>query len=186
MQEHITKQFGFHAKKFLGQNKQYEHVTSPRFHDERGIQEVEDSIEKETRDMKDFFDGSTGEDRGIPQTKEELLEAIIGSIIARDFTYLNRTDGRPRSHEGGRMSAATDPFLSHLVYYGLQGHSTGMKEYDELFAEMTACVREHIKNGTWTPKNNSQIFNLITVYNEKHPEEAVSMDILTRTEDVDK
>lgn len=189
MQEHIANQFGDHIKKFLGKGSKssYEYKTSPRFHSARDTLEVRDSAQGELADMKDFFDGGrTGESAGIPQTKVEFITAIARAVINKDSKYLNKVEGRPRSHEGERMSAATDPFLSHFVYYGLQGHSTGMKEYDELFAEISACVREHIKNGIWTSESYPELFDVMRIYHEKHADKKVDTDFLTRTEDVNK
>lgn len=184
MQEHTANQFGDHIKKFLGKGS-YEHETSPRFHSAIDTSEVQSSAQGELIDMRDFFNGSRTGDEGIPlKTKEELITAIARAVISKDSIYLDKVEGRPRSHEGERMSAATDPFLSHFVYYGLQGHSTGMKEYDELFVEIAACVRENIKNGTWTSESYPELFDVIRIYNEKHADKKVDMDFLMRTKKI--
>lgn len=187
MQEHITKQFGAHAKKFLGKSADLEKKTSPRFHSARNVEEIEASAQLEIRLMQDFFDGNMSDSFDVhARTKEEVVAEIAKRVIDKDFEYLKNIEGRPRSHEGEHINAVGDPFLSHFVYYGFQGHSTGMKEYDDLFAEIAAYVRENIKNGAWTAENYPELFDVMRIYNEKHPEGTVSMDVLTRTEDADK
>lgn len=187
MQEHITKQFGAHAKKFVGKSADLEKKTFPRFHSARNVEEVEASAQVEIRLMQDFFDGNMSESFDVHvRTKEEVVAEIAKRVIDKDFGYLKKIEGRPRSHEGERMSAVTDPFLSHFIYYGLQGHSTGMKEYDELFIEITTYVRKNIKNGAWTAENYPELFDVMRIYNEKHPEDIVNIDALTRMEDTNK
>ena len=75
-----------------------------------------------------------------------LVEEIAYFIAARDEKYIAK--GRPRTGgESGHKTAIQDPFLSHIRYYALEGHSTGSEEFDALFAEIKKFVLEKIAQG---------------------------------------
>jgi hypothetical protein len=67
------------------------------------------------------------------------IRFIVDKIITRDANYLLYTDGgRPRTFHRPDLekSEMGDPWLSHAIYYGIEGHTTGIPEYDQMFHEL--------------------------------------------------
>jgi hypothetical protein len=91
---------------------------------------------------RDFEDDRFEDDRSSDPTV--ILTGLAVGIIDKDTKFGNGM--RPRKHEiderGGTYSPDKDAYLSHLVWYGLLGNPTGSTEYDKMFIDVIAHLRE--------------------------------------------
>jgi len=131
---------------------------------------ADETIQRELTAMQDIFGG----DRKTPE-KSFLLTNLAGTIIKREHKYL-AGEGRPRGEqEPIRRTAATDPFLSQLCWYGFLGHSTGTEEYDRMFQDVALHIRVN-KNELY-PTEEQNLATVIRVWNEHHPENQVNIQV---------
>jgi hypothetical protein len=84
-----------------------------------------------------------------PMTREEFdkywwsgEQVILEDLIGRDFSYLVGRGERPRARDEGKESSPTGKYLSHMVYYGMLGNSTGVEAYDHLYDRLTERLHE--------------------------------------------
>ncbi len=104
---------------------------------------------------------------------------MAATIINRDLSYLGR--GRPRSPQpsGKRLSPKADPYFSYFVYYGLDGHSTGVAEYDRMYGDVVAAVVDTLpQKYRPTPLCDNiytELHSVIVGYYQKHPSEVLSV-----------
>lgn len=146
-----------------------------QFHVPQSPAAIERSVEAMVQGMADILNGDPGMYRfGGPgdagfldltathwQDKEHILAAVAEGIIGRDMLFLVESEGRPRTGTEERKSDLADPFLSHICEYGIKGKTTGLPEYDQLFAEIMGYLKKQVE-----PDLLKQV---IQAYNKKHP-----------------
>lgn len=72
--------------------------------------------------------------------KEDLVPSLTIDMIERDYLFLAQNKGRPRS-DPDASKPSQDPWLSQVCYYGLEGNTTGIPEYDQMFSD----IKTHIQ-----------------------------------------
>lgn len=175
---------------FLGVGKKYAQGVSqsPKgtYHPEIGNAQftgykIDDAVYLELGEMEKSFNGRKKYFR--QRTIKELAEGI--SILEHNWLVVK--GGRPRKPaQSQKVTTATDPFFSQLCYYGFLGHSTGVKEYDEMFREVATYIRSALvppRVFSWPRKpafaQFGRLSDVVRVYNEHHPDSKVSIEINT-------
>ena len=82
---------------------------------------------------------------------EELVKILTSGAIQRDHTFLVRVGGRPRS--GRQNPHAHERFQSQTIHYAIEGNSTSIPEYDQMFSE----IGTHIQNGGISDKDTQNL-----------------------------
>lgn len=140
--------------------------------------EKETDIPEETQTRVEQFKDIVNGNYDNRESVSNLLNRITIRIIKRDFHWLYEKNGRPRRHSN-TTSPQTDPWLSHFFYYALEEHSTGIKEFDEMFRGVRNTFTtqgEHLFEGN---RDFEMEFDLVSrIYNEKHPKEAKEREVL--------
>lgn len=100
------------------------------------------------------------------------LDFVTRSLINRDCKFLGSRSGRDRS-EGERVTPANDPYLSHFIYYGLLGNSTGTPEYDQIFQQLTDTYKKQSEEiAAKCREDKVFIETMFDTYITHHPEQA--------------
>ncbi len=120
-------------------------------------------------------------------SREQIIRQLTVALICRDWLY---KDGRPRAEQG--VPAPYDPrkdsYLSFLCYYALQGHTTGIPEYNQMYKDiarfLSTASAEHLGGrDLWRPlrgappegtihapyTNAGKLEQVIVAYNLHHP-----------------
>lgn len=105
--------------------------------------------------------------------KDEIVRKITDITMRMDHRYLSRPEGRTRGEiPKDRQTPQTDPFISFLCYYGLQGNLTGLEEFDAMFKDVSGVVLEDglAPDPVWHKTKLDKFHKIIGFYNEHHPE----------------
>lgn len=117
----------------------------------------------------------------------QIIRQLVIALICRDWMY---KDGRPRAEE--ELPEPYDPrkdcYLSFICYYALQGHTTGIPEYNQMYEDIALFLRtspEERLGGRelWRPlrgaatdgtihapyNNAGKLEQVIAAYNLHHP-----------------
>ena len=140
-------------------------------HKTRSQTGAEDDLKKRVREMQQYF----GQERVTPE--RFLILSIVNDMVTLDDKYLNELNGRPnRSGSPDSGNPASDPYLSHLVHYGLLGKTTGSDEYDRMFRE----VRDFVAEKPYS-LDQQKLAAVITTHNKHHTEQITLPSIHTDT-----
>jgi hypothetical protein len=167
----IEKESSHVFKKFLNGNN------SPIHHTSATNEDIEDSLRVQINYMRDILEGKTLEEI-MEETIKNPIPDITYKIIYRDNLYYDRggRPGRRGTSEDNSPTPLEDKYLSHFCYYGLQGHPTGSKEFDQLFKE----VRDYAITVVQEENMNIDLFDAINQvirnYNIYHPDNRVSIE----------
>lgn len=109
------------------------------------------------RDIEDQFEEMeeqlNNQEEADQDKKEKLIQKIANGIIDRDSYFLDK----------GRK-------ISYIVHYGLNEHSTGIPEINEMYKE----VRKFITlSGI---KDNKKLAEVLRIYGEKNPGVQINLD----------
>lgn len=153
-------------KKFLvGSKKSTMHSTETDTDDKT----IESTIRSELDEMTSIFNR-----KDKTESREALLLIITEGIIQLDNHYLVHVDGRTRKTIGEQQHVSvSDPYLSHLCYYGLEGNKTGAEEYDKMFQEAKETLWGIFAQQDKSYQNNIIIKNFVEIVNkyvEAHPD----------------
>jgi hypothetical protein len=77
---------------------------------------------------------------GEQPPREQIIRQLTIALICRDWLY---KDGRPRAAEEAPVpyDPRKDSYLSFLCYYALQGHTTGIPEYNQMYQDVALFLR---------------------------------------------
>jgi hypothetical protein len=119
--------------------------------------------------------------------REQIIRQLAIALICRDWLY---KDGRPRAEEAvpEPYDPRKDCYLSFLCYYALQGHTTGVPEYNQMYQDialfLSTSSEEHLGGRElWRPvrgaltdeaihapyTNAGKLEQVILAYNLHHP-----------------
>lgn len=147
---------------------------------------IEKSVENESAMMQHVFSGEeegeatefTADEKSAEQIKKKAIREVATNIILRDWKYLEKNKGRSRPHtsdaQGRETTPLYDPFLSHLCYYGIEGRSAGMPEYDAMFQDVVTYLKGEFKDDPDKSLKDikEKLDFVITAYNEKSKSKA--------------
>lgn len=155
-------------QKYFGKSKDILlHPSSPM----RDTVVIQESIKTEVKEFAEILN-----DKKEKINREEILSRIITRMIQGDSIFLSQKEGRERrATEGRKKSEHTDPWLSHLVYYGIQGHETGAEEYNQMFRDVRERIMPILLGEVSKYTNEKDLFKIVEKYKEKHPEEKLSL-----------
>ncbi len=106
-----------------------------------------------------------GEDEG--RGRGSLVKEVTRCIVERDYASLKLRNGRPRQLPN-QNNPATDPWLSFLVYYGLNGNTTHLPELDRMYSDVEKFVTgEGLES--LDKKTQAQFAVVMEIYKQKHP-----------------
>jgi len=142
---------------------------------------IKKDLSRELNEMSHIF--SKGAEDVDETLKHRVREDIAIGLITRDYEFLSREKGRPRSSDEQQGKGVhADPFLSHLCYYGIEGHKTGSEEYDQMFSDVIGYIRTvkatqrgEIESLPLLERELPKLDEVIERYNETHPETEVSL-----------
>jgi hypothetical protein len=114
------------------------------------------------------------------KNKQLVVGSLATGILERDYRYLvqisqRRRHRKPRHdyHSGHRL---TDAHFSYLCHYALLGHTTGIREFDVLYADVVKRCEELLRereNMPFVSGSARQLEHLVTTYNRHHVEAPV-------------
>lgn len=102
-----------------------------------------------------------------PLPIEQLIEHIAIDILAQD-QYYYRQGGRRRAHSATsprHYNPHADCWLSHTIYFALEGHTTGSELYDKLFHAIGAWWKSLPTNHPLRP----DLDEVWRTYRRRHP-----------------
>jgi len=103
----------------------------------------------------------------LSQTKEAIVQDLAHHFLAQDLRFLEKPYGRDyQPHYAGHYNPYRDSWRSDLCYFGFLGHTTGLTNFDQLFADVAAYWRLH-----WQDSDNPEATKLkrvIAIFNEHH------------------
>lgn len=107
------------------------------------------------------------------------LSTTAKQIIGSDFhyTFAGRNNRTKLVSSSSSYNPRTDRYLSHICYYGLSSHTTGIPEYDQLFQEINAHLTNTSQDRLKEDLGDSEFEMLVRVvskYNQEHPDMAVT------------
>lgn len=126
---------------------------------------IEEQINKQLQKMQRAFNKPSRQSLPIPKS----IPRITRGIIEIDHMYFaSFPNGRERRLKDVSMhNSYSDPYLSHFCYFGLEGHSTGMSEYDQMFGDMKNFYKQMIGVPGYR-KDVELTRKLIELYSSKH------------------
>jgi len=103
--------------------------------------------------------------------RKPSVYSIANEIMEKDFEYLCNRNGRERN-SSITYNPAQDPFLSHICFFALEGHSTGAEEYDQMFREVKVVVLRLSKGHKVASRFMSveRLKAVINKYAQTHPQ----------------
>jgi hypothetical protein len=107
------------------------------------------------------FTASASEDPTLPCHLAE-------QVIMRDYEYRK---GRPRQeHRSGQhFQADADAYLSFFCYYGLEGHHTGLPEFNRMYRAMVVELEQSLEALTLDRQTARCLTGVIACYQDRHP-----------------
>lgn len=136
-----------------------------------------DALEDAAENMQKRFNQQNDATPILPE-----MTSFVGWVVNRDYKYLvepNRESlryklGRPRENnpKPARYNPLTDPFLSHICWYGIEGNPTGAWEYDWMFANIKEGALRILKidqSDEVTKRIKTRLVNIISKYHATHP-----------------
>lgn len=168
----------------------------PFYPKELPLREIRDSIRSEILSELHLFEGSfsTEPTPHVPEGigRNALAVLITKQLIEQDLRFLSLPGGRPRGAALAENPATTsqDPYLSHICYYALQGHSTGIPEYDMLFSDIRDVIQRSFGRTEAGQLNNDDtrvslqlssehlemLQRVAAIYNAHHLDERVTLN----------
>lgn len=130
-----------------------------RFHKSLDRSDIDSGLSEEITNFVEFFNKR-------PVTEPPSIESISYDIAYRDYS-LTVQSSRPRSTHS-TDNANTDPYLSHICFYGLEGSPSGCEEFDLLFSDVKNHVQDQFKDGNPDPVYRK----VIEAYIRTHPHKA--------------
>lgn len=100
---------------------------------------------------------------------------IAKAIIEQDRYFLIEKGGRPRSPNKS-ANPASDKWLSHIVHYGLEGHTTHTEEFDGMFSLVKQEIMDVLtgkkpEGGLGVKEDMGSLGRVIEKHIETHPED---------------
>lgn len=82
-----------------------------------------------------------------PEAVPQIVTRILRKSLERDYLKLAVGGERHRGEgmEDGRARPSSK-FLSQVVYYGLNAHTTGVNEFDDMFRDVTSALHDHTQD----------------------------------------
>jgi hypothetical protein len=81
-------------------------------------------------------------------TRQEIIGALAEADLERDKHYLERPSGRNYESDGSEhYDPRKDSWRSDLCYFGFLGNTTGLPDFDQMFAEIASWWSDYLRNG---------------------------------------
>lgn len=81
-----------------------------------------------------------------PLDRAKLLTRIPQQMLTRDREFFCSQTHRPEKSMTPDQSFLTDPWLSHVEYFLVEGHPINVPEYDALFEELRPMVKQLLED----------------------------------------
>lgn len=105
-------------------------------------------------------------------SEENLVPRIAAGIVSRDYRFLksNETgvERKRKAHVVQRpISPVEDPMLSHVMFYGYEGNTTGLDDLDKMFREVVRYIE---KDDGWAVDfgNRYELSDVREIYEKTH------------------
>ncbi|MBI3274132.1 MAG: hypothetical protein HYZ69_03230, partial [Candidatus Colwellbacteria bacterium] len=168
MKNELIPKFSRYMKKGQGLVHSDESSHGRAILDDEGA--VKRSVEEEILNLDMAWDA--------PKMDEtELKKLLLANILNSDYFWTSKPNGRNKEM-GERYHPDRDPFLSHLVYYGLLGHDTGSQDYNAMFRGLVEFLKEEYKQKLYA-HFDQKLADVINIWNEKHPSMQFNIESLS-------
>jgi hypothetical protein len=150
---------------------------APKYIYEAGVHTTEldpDEVRVEVEAVYDSFAAKVSQPKSA-EALSEVVEQITIMAVDRDYSHLVRKDGRPERVRGTDQTGPAAPHVSHIMRYACEGQTTGMPEYDRMFADVAAKLP-----GVWSrgeefidaeePSVGAALREVARVYWQHYPE----------------
>lgn len=130
---------------------------------------IEKSIGGMSREMKRIRECWEGAQDDEPGDMPWILENAVSGSIGSDHLFIIQRGGRPRAkRDETEQAQPAAKYLSQFVYYGLNHHSTGVPEFDKMFADMvdTLNTDDYLRSNV-----DQQLREVIATHVSHYPEE---------------
>lgn len=103
--------------------------------------------------------------------EEKYVPNLTWGLVKRDHKFIVENEaGRPRTNPSD-TDPSRDPFLSHIVHYGILGNPTGQDVFDEMFTDVAEYLKT-VKKGQTYPRYEDdfphKLAEVLGKYVEKH------------------
>lgn len=150
-----------------------------QYHPLKGKEESENIDEErmnrvfgaEMSTMENILFGHWDQEKVPPEgwAKDYIVQSLAQGIVERDYYFLVEHGGRDRQG-GDPHKVESDPWSSHIVDYGLNGSTTRMTEYDQMFRDVNDYINSDHENDTrWNENIAPKLQKVVSVYNSHHP-----------------
>lgn len=140
--------------------------------------DLKSNLSGKIEEMRDVFNTDVSLTKRL---KHEVVGRIVEGIVKKDYRFLDRHSrdggGRPRSRKTEDYTPQADPFLSHICYYGLEQHSTGSPEYDQMFQDIRSSLhsavgweKHFLRKDKLVEGFKWDLARIIHIYQTHHPE----------------
>ena len=152
---------------------------------------VAEAVENEIYEFETIFSGA---DVAYLLKRPPFTSAVDAQtckmVIEQDYHWLLENSGRPGRHESSAHSELKDPYLSHIIYYGLLGRDARNPVMNQTFLRIRRVLLEGLSGNPVVVNTNSPTFfprkkfnEVLTVYLEHHPAEQAEIErVLSETE----
>lgn len=83
---------------------------------------------------------------GSRTDQNKLLTKILHQMLTRDRDFLMKKIHRPGKSTSHNQTFLTDPWLSHVEHFLVEGHSINVPEYDALFEELRPMAKRLLQD----------------------------------------
>lgn len=111
---------------------------------------------------------------GTVKERSELIPDIFRHIALKDWWFTVHKLGRGYIPDGtSHYNPYKDPWRSDLCYFGFLGHTTGLPEFDQMFAEVVRYWQLHSDKNK--DADADMIRSVVDSFNSHHPTMTVTL-----------
>lgn len=105
--------------------------------------------------------------------RTELIADLAQRLVQLDLDFLSKPNGRDYVPDGsGHYNPYKDSWRSDVCYFGLLGRTTGISEFDQLFADISKYWRAHWQDSAIPVSSRQSFQDIVAVFNTHHQQQS--------------
>ncbi len=178
----LTEKLNGRIERFFNLNQ----VDNPALHPVvKGDDVIKNNIESEVSDFYLFVRNIDSDALYSFTTKEKVIDMLSAKIAKRDERFKRKwiiQQKRKRTLPDDKSNPMRDRDLSQLCYYGLEGNTTRIGEFDQMFKDVSDHVRSFDPSEKPISSNDDVYKNFRQVY--KNTKEVISTYNITHKKSI--
>lgn len=165
----------------LGLSEKGQHTSLFSKQDTGPLLQSEDVLKDEAyEEANQMANVLSGDELPYVWSPKKLLFEITRSMIDQDEQFLQEVRPRKGTTVNGRLlTPLQDPYLSHFCFFILGKNSLGVPDYNQMFDDIRNLFASDSSKLDELDKGERRIARLIDKYNLHHPDDQVSLGVLT-------